>query len=394
MKNIIILNDFSWINGGSDKVSFDYYNELKEDDSFNVFFLSYYGNSNKNINEITPDFSINASKKINLLQHVFNVTPVFEIIKLKKKFHFSNTIFIVHTFTKGFSPSIFYFIKQYKTILIAHDYGIICPNISYFDFKKQQKCTLKPFSIKCMKESCCSSNSYLEKIGRICRGIIQKFVFYFHKKLIIVPVSNYSKQILNKFIKISDQPIYSVFNDIFQSSKATVPSTNNQIIYVGRIDYDKGILNLLKNVIPFFPDQKFVFIGDGNKKLIEEFSKFNNVTYMGFQHKKVIYEQIKLSKLLLFPTLWHETFSLVVYEAAKFGVPSVISINSAPTDIFKDKVSSFHYDFSSQLNIKYLRKIFYDKKLLDEVGSKAKLMLKNKNFNKKYNLNILFNYIK
>lgn len=102
---------------------------------------------------------------------------------------------------------------------------------------------------------------------------------------------------------------------------------NNNIIFVGRLSREKGVMRLLriwKKISKKFPNYTLSIYGDGNEKIeMENFIKaqsINNVKFMGFiSDLKSIY----INADLLCMTSDTEGFGMVLIESMYFGVPCI-----------------------------------------------------------------------
>lgn len=102
---------------------------------------------------------------------------------------------------------------------------------------------------------------------------------------------------------------------------------NNNIIFVGRLSHEKGVMRLLriwKKISKKLPNYTLSIYGDGNEKIqMENFIKaqsINNVRFMGFiSDLKSIY----INADLLCMTSDTEGFGMVLIEAMYFGVPCI-----------------------------------------------------------------------
>jgi len=137
-------------------------------------------------------------------------------------------------------------------------------------------------------------------------------------------IRNYYREKLNKVCHhmpnvLDDIPLY---NSDF---------TKNNIVFVGRLTSDKGVLDLIDmyyQVQLEFPSVTLDIVGDGNelnkiKKKIFDLRIKDKVILHGRQDKEYINELLKHSSIFVLPSK-KESFGLALLEAMSFGIPSVV----------------------------------------------------------------------
>ncbi len=67
------------------------------------------------------------------------------------------------------------------------------------------------------------------------------------------------------------------------------------------------------------------------KKTIQEI--LPNATITGWISQNKIQDFLKDVKCLVFPSLWYETFGLTVIEAGAYGIPAIVSQESAASEL-------------------------------------------------------------
>lgn len=74
--------------------------------------------------------------------------------------------------------------------------------------------------------------------------------------------------------------------------------------------------------------------------------------------------------VLVVPSIWKETFSLVTLEALSYGVPVIVSDNVGAQDIVKEYNPRFVYHSEDELKC-LLKEILKDRSLLQEFNQKV-----------------------
>lgn len=358
LKNIVIINDFDYVQGGASKVAIQTANELaKQYGDINVYFFSGVHNNNSNLNNKVINICTNqveALKDKNIFRGIINGLYNFKARRTLKNLlntlDSNNTIIHIHGWTKVLSSSVFdiIFKMKFKMVLTMHDYFISCPNGGYFNYKSDSVCQFKPLSLKCIKCNCDSRN-YLFKLYRLIRQFIQnKMVRLNYKLRNVITISEFSEKILKNTLN-SNINLYRVYNPIeFSDSKKNCNYKKNQyFLYVGRVTKEKGVDVFCEAITK--TNQKGVVVGDG-PELTRLKDKYKNIKFVGWKDSNNVKKYMLEAKCLVFPSKWYETMGMTVIEAQNSGLPVIVNKNTAASEFVKD--NRFKYDkFSDLLKI-------------------------------------------
>ncbi|MBM9594017.1 glycosyltransferase family 4 protein [Roseitranquillus sediminis] len=127
-----------------------------------------------------------------------------------------------------------------------------------------------------------------------------------------------------------------------------IPENNFVAVYAGRLAPEKGV----GQIIDFFgrhnpPNTQALIVGNGDLKaqLLAKRDAYGLRDKVFFvPHTDSVEEMYRAANLLLLPSVSHETFGLVVVEAALCGVPSLRSNLQGAQDQIIDGCSGFLYD--------------------------------------------------
>ncbi|MCL5018710.1 MAG: glycosyltransferase family 4 protein [Candidatus Pacearchaeota archaeon] len=171
---------------------------------------------------------------------------------------------------------------------------------------------------------------YFGKIKGIC-GMILEFMSTKLSKNNIA-VSNFVKsELINK--KVKEKNIKVVYNgaDIKLINKIKIKRKEFDLIFVGRINYQKNLkllveaINLLKKEML---NVKICIVGEGEERknlsaLIQKYGLEKNFYFTGaVKDKKRVFEFMKKSKIFVLPSLL-EGFPLTIVEANACGLPII-----------------------------------------------------------------------
>ena len=336
--NVIIVNDFDYIQGGASKVAIETANLLYEKKVNTYFFSAVHSNESKiksNVINLNQKEMIKDPNKIRgIFNNLFNVRALIEFNHLLEQFDPLDTIIHVHGWTKALSSSIFYiaFKKNFKVVITAHDYFIPCPNGGLFNYQTNNSCNLKPLSKKCLICNCDSRNMFF-KIFRIIRHVIQNKIIKLPNKLqYIITISQFSENIIKEYL--NSDFIYRIYNPTSITIKHPIIELkpNKPFIYVGRLSKEKGIYELLEAIST--TKHELLVVGDGPEKeqLVACYSDYKNIHFTGWKSQEEVIKLMRQAKALILPSLWYEGAPLVLFEAMSIGLPCLVSNKCSAID--------------------------------------------------------------
>lgn len=339
IKNVIIVNDFNYVQGGASKVAIDTAKLLKEK-GLNVIFFSAVNKLEENIDGVTY-ISTNQKEALKernrlkgIINGIYNLKAKRKLKELLKTLNKEETIIHVHGWTKALSSSIFdvAFKLNFKVVLTLHDYFTACPNGGYFNYKENKICKRKPLSWQCIKCNCDSRN-YGFKIYRLIRQFVQNKIVKLNDKLeYAIGISDLNIQIL-KLTLNSKAQLRKIFNPIeFDPNEERVEWTKNDYyLYVGRVSKEKGIDIFCKVITEL--KLKGIVVGDGSEKERLE-REYNNIEFTGWKNSDDVKKYMKNARCLIFPSLWYEGAPLTPLESMSYGIPCLVSDNCAGREYY------------------------------------------------------------
>lgn len=276
--------------------------------------------------------------------------------------------------------------KTNKVPVIIHfrDYWFACPKSTCLtpDFKECTVCSYKKI-LKCfkyrslwniykwhvIKSSWKLLNSADKKIA-ISNAVKRKLHICGIKNILVIP---------NPIDLENFKPNKEKIKEIKEKYDLQSPV----ILYVGALEYNKGILHLLKL---FAKDSTlrrtdFLIVGNGtlrkNCEKIVKKEKLKNVRFVG----KVPFEEISnfyaVSDIVVVPSIWQEPFGRVVLEAMAMGKPVVASNVGGIPDFLTNENGFLVEPLNDEMWIKCLNILISDKKLREKMGKKGKKLSKN-----------------
>lgn len=377
LKNVIILNDFGYVNGGASQVALSSAIGLSRE-GINVVLLTAAGPVEPRLSEngvkvhCIEQFEIlkDPNRARALIQGLWNIESARTLCNVLNDYDPSSTLVHLHSWTKALSSSVVRMARKkgYRIVCTLHDYFTVCPNGTLFVFSKNSICKLKPLSPKCIFEDC-DRRSYGHKIWRVIRQMVQNNIGLVPKHIrSFITVTRFSENILRQYLP-KDSKFTLICNPIEATKTEPVPVGKNNIhILVGRLSKEKGVIPYIR--VAKDAGLKTVFVGDGECR--DDVLRIDNQAEIsGWVNRDVINEYLNRARVLLFPSLWYETQGMVVLEAAARGVPSLIPDTCAASDFIIDGMTGLLYEGGNYEDLLRKIRLLQDDAFVDELGKRA-----------------------
>lgn len=328
VKNVIIINDYDYSQGGASKVAADTADLLVKK-GLDCTFFSVVHSSESSLNPKVKNVTMNGKEFISysnkikgLISGLKNVDCALSLNKLLDSYSPDDTIVHVHGWTKACSSYIFKVLKKrkFKTVLTLHEYFSICPNGALFNFRTKSFCDKVCCSAQCFFTDCDSRN-YIYKIYRFIREK-QYYKDIDFNYIYPIFVSKFQENIIKQTLNINKSAVLE--NPCETISWDPTVEKKYDFIYIGRADQEKGI-DLFIELAGEYIEKKFLIVGNYQGKVLE------NIVVTGWISETEVVEKLKQSRCLVFPSLWPETFGLNVVKALSCGIPCLVSSNTAAT---------------------------------------------------------------
>lgn len=241
------------------------------------------------------------------------------------------------------------------------------------------------------------NNKPTRSLIRNVYAIYQKMPFSKHSKYFSrkssasIVLAECYKADYQRFIDSKPKDLRSIYNPLIlpkSYSKKEPEEKYNEILFVGRLDTQKNVAELVK----IWANSKvnnwsFIIVGDGPLKkqieqLIEIYNLKDSVRLIGHtDHPEIYYKRAKIFVM----TSKYEGFPMTLLECQTFKcVPIIYDSYPAAKEIIEDGVNGFLIPYGKPLLFSHkLKKLISNEQLLYRMASVGHLMAE------KYNLNII-----
>jgi len=234
------------------------------------------------------------------------------------------TAYHVHGWHQILSPAVFDALAPVaaRCVVHAHDFFTGCPNGAFFDYQAQEICKRRPLGIGCIATSC-DKRSYAQKLWRTVRGA--NLFRALRSRPAFGRIILLHEKMAEFLVGAGYQPerLITIRNPIAPlTAERVAAEDNDEFVFIGRLDEEKGIEDALAATAR--AGVKLCVIGDG--PLISKITAVgDHVRAMGWRSHAEIGQIIRTASALIMPSRYPEPFGLVAIEAARSGLPVIMT---------------------------------------------------------------------
>jgi glycosyltransferase involved in cell wall biosynthesis len=336
VQSVLLLNDFCHVQGGASRVAIDEAVALRAL-GLDVTFLGASGPVCEALRDAgvrtvclgQPELAQVGRHPLVAFQTLWNRRAYRVTRSLLDGMDPRRTVVHLHGYTKALTatPALAASAAGFPVVCTLHDFFAACPNGAFFDYRRQEPCQLRALSAECVRTNCDKRHG-MHKAWRVARGFAQRDFQHFPASVRdYITLSAHSAAILRPYLP-PDARFHALANIIdIECADPVDVGSNSALMVVGRLDPEKGVTLALeaaqKAGVPI------VCIGDGPLRQEVEAAGF---AATGWLPVDAVRHALDWARGLVFPSLWYETYGLVVSEAAARGVPAIVSDISAPAE--------------------------------------------------------------
>ena len=181
-----------------------------------------------------------------------------------------------------------------------------------------------------------------------------------------ITLSRRSAELLGPYLP-TDARFHNLPNIINVGRKPPVDVAGNEhMIVIGRLDPEKGV-DLAARVCGAM-GLPLVCVGDGP---LRPYLESMGARVTGWLTADQVQQHLARARCLVFPSLWYETYGLVVSEAAARGVPAIVSDVTAPAERMVDGVAGWVFQSGDLDSLLHCVKLTHEDALVRAAGDAA-----------------------
>jgi glycosyltransferase involved in cell wall biosynthesis len=184
----------------------------------------------------------------------------------------------------------------------------------------------------------------------------------------MIAVSDFSARKMSAFLGESDTVVIENL-PVLKKPDFELALEKSSVIYVGRVAAEKGVDTYLEACsIANVPAEIW---GDG-PLLPELKAAWPEASFRGWVEPARLQSVLGRALVLVVPSLWYETYGMVVAEAAAAGVAVIVSDHGAAASLVQDGVTGLHFRAGDAADLaQKITRLRQDSKLAHSMGLAA-----------------------
>ncbi|GAP72520.1 glycosyltransferase family 4 protein [Candidatus Symbiothrix dinenymphae] len=281
----------------------------------------------------------------------FNAISYLTVIKAIKEFH--PDVIHVHNWYFAASPAVFIAAHRMNipVVYTLHNYRLLCPSaILLHNGHIFENSLYQSFPWSAIKKKV-YRNSYFQTFWL-------GFIVWFHQKMgtwskvdKYIVLTEFSRQIYLKS-KLSIQPEKLIVKPNFVCKTGENASErNDSFLFIGRLSEEKGIQYLLDVFMKNGLSLKIGGDGVLLNSVKEVHEQHPNIQYLGNLSHREVAQNMQECSALIFPSIWYETFGLVVIEAFSLGLPVIAGNLGSMSSLIRDGYNGLLFEAGNPFDL-------------------------------------------
>lgn len=271
------------------------------------------------------EFNNSGGTLLKILQLPFNIGSWITTRRHIRQFR--PDVIHIHNLHFAGTAAVLYAIKSSRIpcVFTLHNYRLICPSATLFYKGNFLGESLEnAFSWKAIRKGVYLDSPLLTLWFSLSSFLHQKTGIY-NLPSSYIALGKYTQEIFSKSNLNDLVPRIRIKPNFCFPSPRPNKGVGKYYVYIGRLSEEKGVSVLLKS----FAENGLMLRIAGNgplKSEVESYAReFPNISFVGSITKGEMPELLENARALIFPSLWYETFGMVIIEAFASGVPVIAS---------------------------------------------------------------------
>lgn len=330
---VIMCHNFYKLAGGEDQVFRD-----------ECWLLEKHGHVV--IQLVANNDEISALSRMELIKKTFWNSETYRNVRELIQSHSPDVVHCANTFPL-ISPSLYFAAaaERVPVVQTLHNFRLFCP--SGYLLRNNlpcESCLGKQFAFPAVIYKCYRDSRLATAVSAAMHSYHRIRGTWHEKVGQYIALTEFSKQ---KFIqaglpadRISVKPNFVHPDPGFSDQK------EDYAIFVGRLSSEKGVQVLLDAWETLAARIPLKIVGDGPMAdfISDRISRLPNVQWLGQQPFENVLHLIRSAKMLVFPSIWYETFGRAIIEAKAAGTPVIASNLGAMAELNMDRETGLLFE--------------------------------------------------
>ncbi len=349
--NILQINKYHYIKGGSDRVYFNTSNLLG---SYGHQIFSFSTLDINNAPNLFSEYFVPAvdNRKAGILQKALNTRNYLydkdasrNLERLIEKY--KPDVAHLHLFYGGLSASILRTLKKKGVPVIhtVHDYRLLCPAYTFLDSANSicEKCKNRSY-YQCAVNRCMDDNFFYSSMLSLEAYIRKYFIdpieyidhFIFVSKFALEKHIQFDRRYSGK-----SSHLYN-FTDFKSGNQRT--SGKKYFLYYGRLAKEKGLSTLLNAAATLNIELIIAGTGPLEDQVREYANKNKSIHFVGYKSGEELTNLIRNAYFVIVPSEWYENNPMTVIESYALGKPVIGARIGGIPEIVTENKTGFLFD--------------------------------------------------
>lgn len=268
---------------------------------------------------------------------------------------FKPDVIHVHNVFFQASPSVLFAAHQrhIPVVMTLHNYRLICANAMLLKENKPcLECIHQKIPLTGIKNAC-YRDSVIESALTTAITSLHKFTKCWSDRVNkYIALTEFAKNIfLSSSLEVTEQQITVKPNFVLDNGTG-LEAREDFFLFVGRLSNEKGLTHLLE-AFAELKTQKLLVVGVGPLEyhLRKRYEFYNNITFLGKKTRNEVFELMKQTKALMFPSIWYEGLPYTIIEAFSTATPVLASNLGAMPHMIVDGYNGLLFEPANAGNI-------------------------------------------
>lgn len=252
----------------------------------------------------------------------------------------------VHNFFPLLSPSIYSAARQAGVAVVQtlHNFRLVCPNALFFrDGHVCEDCLGRAVPLPGIVHACYRRSRVATTPVAAMLTVHRVLGTWANKVDAYIVLTEFSRQ------KLTQGGLPAEKMHVKPNFVHPAPTVGNgaggYALFVGRLSEEKGVSTLLAAWKQLATEIPLKIVGDGPlTEMVKSATKeFRAIEWLGRVSGEQVMELMQRASLLIFPSVWYETFGMSIVEAFGVGLPVVASNLGAMSLLVRHRQTGLHF---------------------------------------------------